>query len=154
MSYQTKNTDCRDTNRTQEGFEALTGLMVSEIRKYHFYATHIDAKMAGRCCCCRGNTAVAFRIYDRKNDNWIDVLSSETERIDKIQAGACSDTRRWWVFPVYYCDILLDRWQLDERMEKISPLDSAYRMIAEEKREAKMAFSKTDGKTGSGVERL
>lgn len=155
MSYQTKNTDCRDFERNEAGFEALAMLMREELRKYGYYKEDPSRKQEGICQCCKRELDVVYRVADLETGKLIEVKRTDTQRIDKIKSGGLKDNQRFWVFPLYYCDCLLDRWcrklQDDGTMKKVSPADRAFEIAAEEKRDA---LAGTMREASGGIGRL
>jgi hypothetical protein len=140
MSYETKNTDCRDFQRNGDGFEALAMLMRGELRKFAYYQEDPERKKAGICQACKRELDIVYRVVDQDTGKLIEVKRGDFERIAKIESGALKGNLRFLVFHQYYCDCLLDRWfrklQNNGTMKQMSPVDRAFEIAADEKRDA------------------
>lgn len=135
-TYETRNTDCRDAERNDEGFWALAKLMEQELYK----PDEKRVRVPGQCAVCRETLKHSYNVWfgDTVDDIKLFQVERGSEYEKKVKAGVEARNQLLSPFPHYHCEILLDRWFFHEpSRKKISPVDGAEMLRAEHRARAK-----------------
>lgn len=134
-TYETRNTDCRDAERNDEGFWALAKLMERELYK----PEEKRVRVPGVCAVCREALQHSWNVWYGETVEDLKVFHVEkgSEYEEKIKRGV-EARNQVFKFPRHHCSILIDRWFFHPDLgRKISPADGADLLRAEARARAK-----------------